>query len=136
MLYITGQQALNLECSLETCGDWHTSAIQWEYLNFNESDKSLFGDYGIEFGCKIPEHKESYPVANHIRAILDLMINSNFGLAQGMKEDFICNDKYTNEIFEKVILLKNQLNWNEIDNFMGNEYKMRWVNYRKVELNE
>lgn len=136
MLYITGQQALNLECSLETCGDWHTSAIQWKYLNFNESDMSFFGDYGIELDRSIPEHNKLYPVANHIRAILDLLMINNFSLAQGMKEDFICNDKYTNEIFEKVILLKNKLNWNEIDDFMGNEYKMRWVNYRKVELNE
>ena len=29
MKYISGINALNLPCSLDTCGDWHTSALQW-----------------------------------------------------------------------------------------------------------
>lgn len=138
MKYITGEHALNVTCSLETCGDWHASALQWKQLNFHESSESFFGDYGIELDRKIPEHEELYPVANHIRALLDLLIIGNFSIAQGMRDDFICNDKYTNEIFQKVILLKDYsiCNWEEIDMFMGNEYKMSWVNFRKAVLNE
>ena len=48
MKYITGQFALNLPCSLGTCGDWNTSAMNLANLRFSESDGSIFGDYGIE----------------------------------------------------------------------------------------
>lgn len=129
MKYITGHHALNLPCSLLTCGDWHTSALQWERLRLVESQESVFGDYGIELDCFVPDHEERYAVANHIRALLDLLIESKFTIAQGMRDDFICNDDYTQEIFEKVSLLKNQPNWSEIYTFMCREYKMKWVRY-------
>lgn len=129
MKYITGQHALNLPCLLLTCGDWHTSALQWERLNLLDTDNHILGNYGIELNKKIPEHNETYAVANHIRAIIDLLITGKYTIAQGMKEDFICNEDYTQEIFEKVIILKEQPNWNEINNFMSKEYKMKWVNY-------
>ena len=48
MKYITGVHALNLPCSLLTCGDWHSPSLQWERLRFSESNDSVFGDYGIE----------------------------------------------------------------------------------------
>ena len=48
MEYISGIHALNLPCELETCGDWHTSALQWKRPLMRESNGSLFGDYGIE----------------------------------------------------------------------------------------
>ena len=47
MQYITGQHALNIPCPLLTCGDWHQSAIQWNYPLFRNSNDSVFGDYGI-----------------------------------------------------------------------------------------
>jgi len=58
MKYITGIHALNLSCELETCGDWHQSAIQWVHPTILESIGSIFGDYGIEHNKPIPEHKE------------------------------------------------------------------------------
>ena len=73
MQYITGQHALNIPCPLLTCGDWHQSAIQWNYPLFRNSNDSVFGDYGIEKNVAIPEHTEKYNVANHIRALLDLL---------------------------------------------------------------
>lgn len=129
MKYLTGQHALNLPCSLLTCGDWHMSALQWERLRFVESEESVFGDYGIELDCFVPTHEERYAVANHIRALLDLLVDGKFTIAQGMRDDFICNDDYTNEVFEKVSMLKNQPNWSEIYGFMCREYKMKWVRY-------
>lgn len=45
---LIGQFVLNLPCDLETCGDWHTSAMNWANLRFSEPDGSIFGDYGIE----------------------------------------------------------------------------------------
>ena len=48
MRYITGNYALNIPCSLNTDGDWHRSALDWEHLPLFESDNSFFNDYGIE----------------------------------------------------------------------------------------
>lgn len=45
MKYISCIHDLNLPCSLETCGDWHTSALQWVDLHMRESDNSIFGNY-------------------------------------------------------------------------------------------
>lgn len=55
--YISGVHALNLPCSSETTGDWHTSSIQWDNPWILESDGSIFGNYGIETCDCVPEHK-------------------------------------------------------------------------------
>ena len=130
MKYISGIHALNLTCALETCGDWHQSAIQWENPRMKESAGSIFGDYGIEKNHRIPGHDELYNVANHIRALLDLMQDGQFSIAQGMRRDFIGNDAYDTEIFEKVMLLREAPNWREIDRFMEKEYLMKWVQFK------
>ena len=130
MKYISGQHALNLSCSLLTCGDWHRSALQWENLHLKESNNSIFKDYGIETNKTVPEHTEKYNVANHIRALLDLLEDGNFSLAQGMNKDFICNDSYTEEVFNQVSKLKNFSHWDKIDQFMGKEYFAEWLSYK------
>lgn len=131
MKYITGIHALNLPCSLDTCGDWHQSAIQWESPTFADSDLSVYGEYGIEFDIKIPLHQERFAVANHIRALLDLLVASRFSLAQGMNKDFICNESYDSEIFNKVLFLRDMENWKLVDAFMGKEYLGKWLNFKK-----
>ena len=131
MRYITGIHALNLPCSLETCGDWHRSAIQWSQPTFRESKHSFFGAYGVEMDVSIPEHSETFAVANHIRALLDLLEAGKFSIAQGMNKDFICNDSYTEEIFEKVASMKSLPHWYEIDCFMGREYYGKWLDYKR-----
>lgn len=132
MKYITGQFALNLPCSLETCGDWHTSAMNWDNLRFSESDDSIFGDYGIETCDCVPEHEGVFYVADTLRALLDLLIEGRFSVAQGAKDDFICNDSYTKEFFEKVYQLKSLSQWNKIDKFMEKEYELEWLDYRRA----
>lgn len=131
MKYVSLIHALNLSCKLETCGDWHCSAIQWERPHILESNNSIWGDYGIETNRKIPDHDGIYNVANHIRALLDLLYVGNFSVAQGMKEDFICNDKYNKEIFDKVIMMSFLPHWDKIDVFMKKEYGRQWMNYKK-----
>lgn len=131
MKYLSGIFALNLMCKLDTYGDWHTSAIDWKKLRFWESNNSIFGDYGIEKNRITPENDGKFNVANHIRALLDLISVGDFSTAQGMRDNFICNDKYTPEIFNKVIMLKKQNNWAAIDKFMGQEYMMQWINYKR-----
>lgn len=134
MLYITGIHALNLPCSLLTCGDWHQSALQWEKPFFRNTEDSVFKDYGIEQGKTIPEHSEVFNVANHIRALLDMLELGQFALAQGMRDDFICNNDYTYEIFSQVIKLRNSPHWDKINNFMGKEYFKQWLKFCKTEL--
>lgn len=126
MKYITGIHALNIPCKLDTCGDWHASALKWENITIRESETSVFGDYGIEYGHKIPFHEGVHPVANHIRALLDLIDEGNFSVAEGMKNDFICNDKYTGEIFRQVKRLVHNKNWEDICDFMHREYGKEW----------
>lgn len=131
MKYISGIHALNLPCSLDTCGDWHTSALQWGSLKFLESDDSIFKDYGIESCSCVPENKGIFNIANTLRALLDLLVEGNFGIAEGAKEDFICNDRYTLEFFNKVIQLRDTYNWDKIDKFMEKEYKLQWLNFKE-----
>lgn len=131
MRYITGIHALNLPCELETCGDWHQAAIQWKQPYTKESSESIFGDYGVNTGIRIPEHSQTFAVANHIRALLDLLEDGKFSLAQGMRKDFICTDKYNEEIFDQVFRLRNSDRWPQIDAFMGKEYCRNWTIYKK-----
>ena len=132
MEYISGMHALNLECNLETCGDWHTSALNWQNITIRDSEKSIFGVYGIESDKYIPEHTEKYYVANHIRALLDLISEEKFGSAQGMRNDFIVTEKYDLEIFElidKLIKHSTTDKASKIKEFMCKEYRLDWVNY-------
>jgi hypothetical protein len=129
-LYLSGAHALNLPCSLETCGDWHRSALQWERLRLLNSSDSIWGDYGIETGKAVPERTQLFNVANHIRALLDLLEQGNFIAAQGMREDFICNEIYTDEIFDKVSLLRHKDHWPDIDSFMSKEYSDDWLSFK------
>ena len=131
MKYISLIHALNLPCKLETCGDWHMTGIQWDNLHFLESDNSLWGDYGIETNRKIFGHSENYNVANHIRALLDLLYIGNFSSAQGMNKDFICNSKYDEEIFEMVYMMHKLPNWKDIDRFMQKEYFYKWDKFKE-----
>lgn len=130
--YITGIYALNLACSLDTCGDWHCSSLDWRKVSFSNAYDSVFGLYGLEFNRTIPEHSGTYAVANHIRALLDMLADGQFALAQGMRNDYICTSRYDQEIFEHISLLKDCNNWNNIDQFMGHEYKMKWKKYKEV----
>ena len=134
MKYISLIHALNLPCNLNTCGDWHCSSLQWKKITMLNTNESIFGEYGIETNKTIPEHKEKYNVANHIRAILDLLYIGNFTVAQGMNKDFIVTGEYNEEIFEKVMLMIDLPHWKKIDRFMTKEYLKEWINYKKERM--
>ena len=130
MLYISGIHALNLPCSLDTCGDWHASALKWEDITYRNTTESIYGEYGIEKNCSQLERGLETPyVANYIRACLDLLVEGNYPAAQGMNEDYICNPKYDREVFEMVYKAKDMENWEGIQAFMGKEYKMKWLQF-------
>ena len=131
MRYITGIHALNLPCSLLTCGDWHSPALQWENPVSRDSEDSFFGDYGIEMCSVVPKHEGACAVANHIRALLDLLELGDISLAQGMRRDFICNEEYTEVLFDKVAQMRFLPHWQDIDKFMGSEYYGKWLNFKR-----
>lgn len=129
MQYISGIWALNLPCETETTGDWHSTSLNWQQIPLNDSEQSIFKDYGIRRNVKLPpycERKEAFNQANHIRACLDLIEQGQYAVAQGMKEDFICNEKYTPEIFQKILLLQSSPDWEDIYDFIYREYGKAW----------
>lgn len=127
--YITGIFALNIRTMPDVCGDWHRGALDWNKVCLQESGQSVWGNYGIAKDHFVPELGRKCNVANTVRALLDLIAAKQFHYAQGMQSDFVCNDDYTTEIFDKVLMLKNRPDWSEIDSFMQSEYKMKWVRY-------
>jgi hypothetical protein len=131
ILYVTGIFALNIACPLLTCGDWHSSALQWERMTLRNSNESVFKEYGIREGVSVPDHEGLYHVADHIRALLDLLELGNFSTAQGMNQDFICNSIYDQEVFRMVDKLREKPNWDQIDNFMRREYLSKWDKHRR-----
>ena len=96
-----------------------------------DTETAFFKNYGIETEKHIPEHDGIFAVANHIRALLDLLETGKFSVAQGMNNDFICNDDYTPEVFDKIATMKTLPHWSEIDRFMGKEYYSKWLDYKR-----
>lgn len=132
MLYLSGVHALNIENTLNTCGDWHTSALDWSNIKLEDSSNSVFEDWGIEMNKSIPEHTELYNVADDLRAILDLMQKEeNLGYLKGFRDDFICTDEYNDIFFQKVFLLRNLKHWPSIDKLMQREFMFEWQNFLK-----
>ena len=132
MMYVSGLHALNLPCKLDTTGDWHPASMDWGNMFIVETSNSIWGDYGIEKERNIPYIGETWAVANHIRACLDMIAAGDFSNTRGMRNDYIGNDKYNDEIFSRVIQLNGRSNlWPKIDRFMENEYLMKWVNYKR-----
>ena len=131
MKYITSEFALNISCELNTNGDWHWGALNWNNPDIRESSESYFGDWGIELDKRIPEHEAHYNVANHIRAILDMMVDGRIGVLNGFRSDFICTDEYNAEIFSKVYELKDFEQWNDINDLMEKEYGSEWIEFTR-----
>ena len=75
-------------------------------LRFRETDGYIFGDYGIETCDCVPEHKGTYYIVDTLRVLLELLEIDNFAVGQGTKNDYICNDMYTNEFYKKVMMLR------------------------------
>ena len=137
MKYVTGIHALNIPCNLETSGDWHMSSVQWEHPTTMDTDTAFFSTWGIEQHKIPPDFQRPVPVANHIRACLDLLEMRNYVNLRGMKENYICHDDYQGLIFSQVIKMRTLSHWKEISRFMESEYFMDWVRFcRKVECEE
>lgn len=130
-LYITGKHALNLKCSLNTAGDWHFSSLSWDENKIQKQDlkNSFYKEWGIENGSKGLH-------ANHLRAILDLMLNKEFGFLIGFRNDFICTDEYDQIFFDQVSKLRKLQIWEDVDRLMYKEFKKKWFLYKMEVFNE
>lgn len=136
MQYVSGIHALNLPCMLHTCGDWHSSSLKWDDITMYDTEQMFFKEYGIEMDKYIPNHKGKYAVANHIRALLDMLEKGYFTIAQGMRHDYICTNEYDEEIFRLVLSMNVLPHWEKIDQLMEHEYKMKWINYKEKNNDE
>ena len=135
MQYLTGIHALNVPCpTLDTSGDWHQSALRWEDLTLADTDTAILKDYGIFLSEKVPDGTGGYKtmyVADTIRALFDLLLAGNTAVAQGMRDDFICNEAYTPEVFRVATMLKQTEQWHVIDKFLEREYELDWLNFKE-----
>lgn len=86
---------------------------------------------GIESNKKIPEHEETYFVANTLRAILDMLIDGRTSFLKGFRDDFICTDKYNGVFFEKVYMIRDLPNWKDILQLMKREFMLEWDSFIK-----
>lgn len=138
MQYLSKIYALNLSNQLDTLGDWHQSALDWSDKNIEQhlidSKKTFYSDYGIEKNRSLPKphSKIKINVANHIRSLLDMLVDQEFRNARGMRDHFIGNEKYTRALFEKVYELKSVPYWSTIDQFMLQEYQVTWLAFKKI----
>lgn len=132
MLYVSGIHALNIENSLETCGDWHCSALDWKSIELLDSEKSVFKEWGIETGKSLPDNDGIYNVANDLRAVADMMEKEgNLGYLKGFRNDFIVIDKYNDELFRHIWMLRGLKHWDAIDGLMEYEYLFKWDAFKK-----
>lgn len=135
MEYLTGIHALNVPCPLDTCGDWHQAALNWENLTLNNTEDSLLDVYGVFESTQVPDgiggFKTMY-VANTIRALYDLILVGDYAHVQGMRNDFICNEKYTPEVFELAKKFRNTKYWKQVDKVLTCEYELDWITFRGV----
>jgi hypothetical protein len=77
-------------------------------------------------------NKTDINIVNHLRAILDLMLeDKNLGYLKGFRNDFLTNDKYIPEFFNEVYKFRNTRRWHNIHLLMLEEYRTIWLDYKK-----
>jgi hypothetical protein len=128
MKYTTGTYALNLPSRLNTQGDWHADLLDWNQATWRESSESRFGDFGIEIDRALPNGQMA-AVANHLRALLDLLELGYIQAASGMRRSYLGTNEYDNEFFAKVAQLDDSPYWKSIYRLMSHEYYLRWVRW-------
>ena len=130
--YISGIHALNIACPLNTSGDWHWGALKWKDVTIFDDTEMFFGEWGIEKNVVVSYlDNQVWNVANHIRAILDLLSINQFSGLRGMRHDFICTDEYDDLIFEKVYEMSVLPHWEVISDFIAREYARKWFRFLK-----
>ena len=133
MKYISGIFALNIPCPLGTTGDWHRSSLTWNKLRLHESDDSVMKEKGIEKDVYVRELGGRYNVANHIRAIADLLDDGDYVTAEGMRNDYLDDDRrFDRTLFEYVYALrktKSDRDWWRISLRVEQEYMLKWLKF-------
>lgn len=134
MKYITGYHALNLPCSLGTTGDWHRFCYDWENPRTKDSDKSIFGEYGIETNRDLSfvGLGKNCKVANHIRACLDIIEDGYLGGIKFFTSDFLDDDpKIVDKMLQQCLLFKSTDKWDDVNSFLNKEKYREWNNVKK-----
>ena len=124
--YITGRAALNIPYEDYTFADWHFTEVflsgrgKFRVAGREAPDTSnFFGDYGIRecsavlrrCGVAIHDGQEVY-AANHVRAILDMVIFSIQGGRIPLHvtvEDILDDERTLHDLNEQLALLKKRI---------------------------
>jgi len=148
--YITGQYALNIHPNnCKTTGDWHIGI--WDEIKIFPSENvriagigtdlntnEIWGNYGIYEGkvylknIGIKTQLKNIYIANHIRAVLDMLYDYivNVGIIfeiDDASNEYIVDKKSINEMLNKSRLIVKYLNDNQLkifDEWYNSELKM------------
>ena len=100
-------------------------------LDVSGTETAFFKDYGVETDKEVARLAGTRNVANHLRAVLDLLHEGKFKDLAGLKREIIANDQLTAELFNKVLELHTQNVWNQVSWFIGCEYGLQWLEFLK-----
>ena len=135
MKYLTGLIAFGIPCNDYSCGVWNYTKQNFtdpKWLEPKESDKTLFGDWGIEKDKIIPYHEdeELFNVATHKRAYLDMLFDKRFKELEGLFFYAINDMKCREEIFDQVHRhLSHPDVHKDVYDFMSSEFGNAWLSY-------
>lgn len=128
MKYISTIQALNLHYEDQiTPGDWHAPSTDFINIDWFDTNNSPFDDFDIKLR-KYPTIEQDIPVAGHVRACLDAIVDGKYALISDMKEHFIGNDELNSLFLRKLLLIKNTTQFNECFNKILKTYRLDWIN--------
>lgn len=134
MMYLSGRLAFGVPCKSDSCGLWNIS--KEEYLDDNlfrlkDSDEYPFKNWGIEQNKLVPyRYIGTVPVANHVRAYVDMLYDCKFDELDGLFFDAIDSAKCRSDIFMLVYgKLRNLAVFSEVNKFMIKEFGNAWISY-------
>lgn len=131
MKYVSGLHALSQVCDLDTAGVPNPHELDWEHVCIRETDESIYGTYGITEINFLPNQGYGcFYIANTIRAILDCLVYGDYDAINDFRDEIICNERFNEEVFEKVSCLNNLPSWATIDAIMHREYGNLWLRYK------
>lgn len=98
MQFITGLHALQCPCTLNTPGDTRHASVDWTYPALADTETAFFGDYGVETDKEVARLSGTRNVANHLRAVLDLLYEGKFKDLAGLFHSVLFREAEVNRM--------------------------------------
>lgn len=126
--YISGYYSLNTPDKNGNVSDWHP-LIYWAAKFPNQivdltSNHHIIGNYGIEYR-NIKWCNQKVHIATFNRAVIDMIYYENNQLInRGIINDFIFDDNDKEEIFNKLLIIRQ---YKDIDNILLHEFPIEFA---------